>query len=288
MNFLLKKILIVYILACNLISIPEYSLAEEVYEVEPVSSFFSPELLQGQNYTWVLQEWYQMEDWLRQDTTYEPKSGDIWTMTIIGDLSQVILTITALEFFEIHFDPQSIPKLTDYLQFNISGHTFNEVFGNPDAEEYNWLILSRLFLIPYTIKDVDGNTRNASSFVWATLENIVIDPDIDIGQGDLNLKGSVTGQYYETHIDLECSLGLRDTFNYTKKSVETKLTTRKIILDIEENEFKPNYTDKEDDDYNTVDFPFEISSYPYLIGWSILAVIVIVKKKKKIVSTLSS
>ena len=225
-----------------------------------------------------------MEEWLRQGTSYEPKSGDVWTMSIVGDLSKVILTITKLEFFGIHYEPLNLPKLSDYLQFNISGYSFDEAFGDPELEEHNWLMLSRLFLIPYTIEDLDGNTQNASSFIWANLENIVAEADVDTGRGDLYLEGSITGQYDETIIDLNCSLGLRDSFNYTKKSVETSLTNGKIGLKIKKSEFNPSTTDDEGDNSNTVDSPFEISSYPNLIGCSLLAVIVTVvtaKKKKK-------
>jgi len=277
-----KLILILFVLACNLLIIPEYSLGEDEYEVDPVSAFFSPELLIGQNFTWKVQEWYGMQDWLRQDTTYEPKLGDLWTMTIIGDLSQVILTITSLEFIGFHYEPFNLPKLSEYLQFNISGHSFDEVFGNSDAEEYNWLMLSRLFLIPYTIEDGDGNTKNASSFAYATLENFIVNVTVDLGKGDLILEGSIEGQYETEHIDLNCSLGLRESFSYKKTSVETNLITGGIEIIIEQNEFNPNPPDDENDnDPNKEDSPFDISSYPYLVGCSIIAVIILVKTRRK-------
>jgi hypothetical protein len=274
-----KNTLILFILACNLIYLPTYSLGADPHIVEPVSSFFSEDLLVGQNYSWKVQEWYQMEDWLRYDTTYEPKSGDIWNMTIIGDLSQVILTITALDFFEIKYDPY--PKFSEYLQFSISGHTFDEVFGNPDEEEYNWLMLSKLFLIPYTIEDNNGDVKNFSSFYKATFEDIVGEADIDTGSGDLFLSGTLEGQYESEIIELDCKLGIRESFSYKKTSVETNLITGEIKLIIEQNEFDPTPPDDEDDDSDKVDSPFDISSYPLLIGLSILTVIILVKAKKK-------
>ena len=149
-------------------------------------------------------------------------------MTIIGDLTQVILTIISLEFLGYHYEPFNFPTLDEYLQFNISGHTFNEVFGRPNEEEYNWLMLSRLFLIPYTIEDGDGNTQNASHFTYATLENLLVDADVNVSSGDLKLQGSISGQYDEIHIDLECKLGIRESFNYTKRNVEKKLITKAL------------------------------------------------------------
>ena len=114
-----KKSLILFILACNLIILPTYSLGADPYLVVPVSSFFSPDLLVGQNFSWKVQEWYEMDDWLSDGTNYEPKQGDIWNMTIIGDLSQISLTITALELFGIHYDSQSVPKLEqNHRNFN--------------------------------------------------------------------------------------------------------------------------------------------------------------------------
>lgn len=278
-----KNTLISFILVFNLIILPTYSLGADPYILEPsVSSFFSPDLLVGQNYSWKVQEWYQMDDWLSDGTNYVPKSGDIWNMTIIGDLSQITPKITALEFFGIHYDPQSVPKLSNYLQFNISGHPFDEVFGSPIAEVKNWLMLSKLFLIPLTIEDADGNNQNFSSFAYATLEDMEVDADIDTGRGDLTLSGSLEGQYENELIDINCTLGLRESFSYKKTSVETNLITGGIELIIEENEFNPTPPDDENDnDPNKVDSPFDISSYPYLVGCSIIAVIILVKTRRK-------
>ena len=117
-----KNTLISFILVFNLIILPPYSLGADPYLLEPsVSSFFSPELQVGQNYSWKVQEWNQMDDWLSDGTNYVPKSGDIWNMTIIGDLSQITPKITALEFLGIHYDSQSVPKLSDNATLNLVG-----------------------------------------------------------------------------------------------------------------------------------------------------------------------
>ena len=55
-----KKILIMFGLICNLLIFPASSFENEPHTVEHVSSFFSPDLLPGQNYTGVVQEWDQM------------------------------------------------------------------------------------------------------------------------------------------------------------------------------------------------------------------------------------
>jgi hypothetical protein len=277
-----KRILILFGLICYFTIFPVNSINAEPYEVEPITSFLSPDLLPGQNYTWIVQEWYQMDDWLNPYTDYVPKSGDNWTMTIIGDLTQITPKITDLESFGIHYDPQSIPKLSDYLEFNISGHTFDEVFGNPDLVEYNWLMLSKLFLIPQTVLDADGNMQNFSQFFYATLENLEVDVEVNISQGELSIGGSISGEYdAEYNITFDASLGLQNSFTYKKKSVKTSLTTGKIDLIIKQSEFDTNNSDDEEDGDDDENPPYEISSYPNLIGWSLVTVIVLVIVKRK-------
>ena len=282
-----KKILILFGLICNFMIFPAYALEDEPITVEPVPAFFSADLLPGQNYTWSVQEWYKMEDWLNPYTNYVPKSGDNWTMTIIGNLSEINLTITELDFFGIHYEPFTFPKLSDYLEFNISGHSFNEVFGNADLEEYNWLMLSKLFLIPQTVEDDDGNTEDFSSFCYATLENLDVEVEVNTSQGGLSIRGSISGEYdAEYNITFDGSLGVQNSFTYKKKSIETGLTTGIIDLIIETSEFDANNSDDENGDSDKVDSPYEIPGYPNLIGWSFVTVIilVIVKRKKKIIN----
>ncbi len=281
-----KNILILFGLICNFMIFPTYVLGDEPIVVEPTPAFFSQDLLPGQNYTWIVQEWYKMEDWLNPYTNYVPKSGDNWTMTIKENISEINLTITALDFFGIHYDPFTFPKLSDYLEFNISGHSFNEVFGNADLEEYNWLMLSKLFLIPQTIEDGDGNTENFSLFCFATLENLEVDVEVNTSQGELSIRGSISGEYdAEYNITFDGSIGVQNSFSYKKKSAVTGLPTGIIDLIIETSEFDANNSDDENGDSDKVDSPYEISGYPNLIGWSFVTVIILVtvkRKKKKI------
>ena len=208
---------------------PASSFENEPHTVEHVSSFFSPDLLPGQNYTWVVQEWDQMEDWLNPNTPYEPKPGDTWTMTIVGDLTQVTPVITALELFGVHYDPQSLSKLNDYLQFNISGYIFDEVFGSPIGEDLNWLMLSKFFLIPHTIKDTDGSIRNFSTFYGIYLEAYYPEADLDTDNG-FSISGTVSEGSYTggVGIDFDGKLSVASNFTYTRKSIEAQFNTWKI------------------------------------------------------------
>ena len=277
-----KKILLVFGLLCHFLLFPAYSLENEQYPVEPVSSFFSPELLLGQNYTWVVHEWYQMKDWLNPNTPYEPKSGDTWTMTIVGDLAEVSPTITALELFGIHFEPQSLPQLSKYLHFNISGYSFDEVFGSPVGENLNWLMLSKFFLIPHTIKDADGSIRNFSTFYGVYLETFYPDAEFDSDDG-LGISASISEGSYSggLNISFDARLSVTSNFTYQRKSLETQLITGEVKLIIEQSEFDTNSTDNGDDDSKPIDAPFDIPGYLSLISWSIIAVISLVQVKRK-------
>jgi hypothetical protein len=54
-----------------------------------VKGHFAPELTPGSNFTWKVNEWYNMTDWLNPGSNYVPKSGDLWTMKIIGELHTI-------------------------------------------------------------------------------------------------------------------------------------------------------------------------------------------------------
>jgi hypothetical protein len=278
-----KKIVILFALVCSQLVIPASSFENEPQTVESVSSFFSPDLLPGQNYTWIVQEWYGIDDWLNPNTPYEPKSGDTWTMTIVGDLAEISPTITALELFGVHYEPQSLPQLSKYLQFNISGYNFEEVFGSPVGEDLNWLMLSKFFLIPHTIKDVDGNIRNFSTFYGVYMEVYYPEADLDTDNGVLSINATISEGSYTVGlgIDFEGQLSVASSFTYKRKSIETQLISGEIKLIIEQSEFDTNQSDDTSDDFKPIDAPFKIPGYPSFMGWIIVAVIILLKMKRK-------
>ena len=180
-----------------------------------------------------------MEDWLNPNTQYEPKSGDKWTMTIVGDLTEVTPTLTALELFGVHYDPQTLTQLSNYLQFNISGYSFEEVFGSPVGADLNWVILSKFFLIPDSIKDASGKFQNFSTYFDIFLEAYHPDADFNPENG-LKLTATISDGSYTTDmgVDFDAELDIQNNFTYTQTSVVSGLITGKVQLIVERRDRK--------------------------------------------------
>lgn len=207
-----------------------------------VKGHFAPELTPGSNFTWKVNEWYNMTGWLNSGSNYVPKPGDLWTMTIIGDLPTIPLNSTCnWNISEWNVDNFNFPSM-NAIQFNISGHGFFEVFGNESDNGYNWKMVNRLFLLPYTVEYEDGSTENFGKFCEASFGGIEIEVEVNVGSDpDLKVQGTIGGEDENTSVYFEATLGVDESFVYTKHSVTTTLRTAEGNISLIHREFFPRY-----------------------------------------------
>ena len=310
MNYYRKKSLLLLFILYNLLICSQFPVGVNANNGEPLTATFSSELLPGQNFTWVVKEWDQMDDWLNPGSNYIPMSGDRWSLTIIDELRDITSDYGNWDIMGWHIEPFDFPTFDTKFQFNISGHSFFDVFGDEEDDGKNWRMLNQLFLLPYTIKDSIG-LKNFSVYYAEQFDNVQAEVDVDTSTGDLYLNATVYGEYVETHIEIDGQLGIREEFVYTKKPVGSNLISGSINLTLEESNFKPfdpgddtvintdlddetetdtdTETDSDDDskDGNLID---SIPSYPFILGVSLFSVISLIvyyynRKLSKIIQT---
>jgi len=235
-----NKLFYSFCLFCIILSISQVR-ADLIPENE-IKGHFAPELTPGSNFTWKVNEWYNMTDWLRLGSNYMPKPGDLWTMTIIGDLPTIPLNSTCTwNISDWNVDNFNFPSM-DAIQFNISGHSFFDVFGNESDNGYNWKIVNQLFLLPYSVEYNDGSTESFSELCEASFSGIEIEVEVNVGSDpDLKVQGTIAGEDENTSIYFESTLGVCNSFVYTKDSVITTLRNAEANISIIHREYFPQH-----------------------------------------------
>lgn len=258
MKIQIKKCITLFCICYICILLSSSPIRAEPNAEVPLTAHFAPELTPGSNFTWVVNEWDQLDDWLNPEANYVPQPGDQWMMRILGELPDIpVSSNISWDVMGWHIENFDFPTLDSKedspLLLNISGHSFFEVFGNTSDNGHNWVMVNHLFLLPYTIDDENGDEQSFGKFCYAKLENLEVDVEVNVSDHDLKLQGSITGEYEEVYIELECHLGLKEQFVYKRKPIGSQLYKGVLNITLIKSEF------------NSVTKP-NIPGYSYLLG----------------------
>ena len=239
---------------------------------EIVTAYFAPELTPGSKFTWKVNEFWGMSEWLNSESSYDPIPGDLWELNITGEIPSLTLngsiSSNISEWYKVDFDTSI--DLRDSFEYNIAGHDFVDVFGSESIPAQNWRMLNQLFILPYTVEDENGVIQNFADFYGASFDGVEGEMDVDTTGGSLKLDGHITdGQYQNNSIDLNCSIGLVEEFVYEKKQYDTGISLGKVNITLIESEF------------GTAPKP-EIPGYSYLLvfGGIFVGIITVVVYRK--------
>ena len=241
---------------------------------EDVTAYFAPELTPRSNFTWKVNEFWGLSDWMIPVPYYDPQNGDLWEVRIIKKLPSLTLdgsiSGNISEWYDVDFD--ATLDIKDYFEFDLSGNDYYDAFGDESNPALNWRNLHQLFLLPYIVEDGNGDEQRFADFYGGSFDGIDGDMDVDTTDGDLRLSGNLTGSYENTTIDLTSNLGVREEFVYKKTQIDTGVTTGIANITLVESEFGP--PPKPD-----------IPIYYYVIGGGVLILgissIFIVRKVRK-------
>jgi len=83
-----------------------------------------------------------------------------------------------------------------------------------------------------------GVEVHSNEFEKASLQNIEVEVDIKIEDSDgLKLEGNMKGKYENELLDVDCEIGLRTPFNYTKNRLTANLISGSLSVKVESNTF---------------------------------------------------
>jgi hypothetical protein len=114
-------------------------------------------------------------------------------------------------------------------------------------------MLNRLLVLPSAIEDENGEEKDYGQFSYARLENIEVLVEVNVSDHDLKLEGSITGEYEEIYIELQCYLGLKEQFVYKRKPLGSEVFQGVLNITLIKSEFNPVIKPN-------------ISGYPHIIG----------------------
>ncbi len=213
----IKKSTVLFCICYICVQFSTISIIGKAATTAPITVEFAPELVPGSNFTWKVNEWLDMDDWLNPESTYIPMPGDLWFMEIKKDLPSLnldgLISWNISDWYYVEIDASL--DVEENFEYNISGHDFISVFGEEGNPSHNWKMVNRLFILPYFVSD-----QTFGDFYSSKLDAVgaAYTVTTDVQGSDLSINGNIaTGEVQEDSFELNASVGVTDSFVYKKK-----------------------------------------------------------------------